>query len=359
MWVVANDLFQLKVKARKILKRVLLGLAVIISFLIIAYWELIIYGVRQGRGQLNIVWNAEPAENFLNDPQFPDSLKSKLRLINEVRKYAIDSLGLKDTENYKTLYDQKGEEIMWVVTASEPFRLKAKEWTFPILGAVPYKGFFDKDLALALREELQKEGWDVSIRNPGGWSTLGWFTDPILSKMLERSEGDLANLIIHEMSHSTIFVKDSIDFNENLATFIGDRGAEMFLIDKYGADSKQYRTYLNEDEDYLKFSEHMLRASEKLDSLYSGMREEMPLEEKKQQKEKLIRAIVDNLDTLTLTTDNKPSARYQTRLPNNAYFMNFRRYQSRQYSFWEEYKIKFNSDLKAYIRYLSEEHPFL
>ncbi len=44
--------------------------------------------------------------------------------------------------------------------------------------------------------------------------------------MLNRSEGDLANLIIHEMSHATIFVKDSVDFNENLATFIGDRGAE-------------------------------------------------------------------------------------------------------------------------------------
>lgn len=213
-------------KAGKVMKRILLALLFMIVLLIIAYWDLIIYGIRQGKGQLNIVWNAKPVDEFLKDPDFPDSLKAKLTLINEVRKYAIDSLGLKDTKNYKTLYDQKGREIMWVVTACEPFRLKAKEWVFPVLGAVPYKGFFNEQRAIDLKKELEQQGWDVSIRNPGGWSTLGWFTDPILSKMLERSVGDLANLIIHEMSHATIFVKDSIDFNENLATFIGDRGTE-------------------------------------------------------------------------------------------------------------------------------------
>jgi predicted aminopeptidase len=346
-------------KARKIFKRVLQGILAIIIILTVVYWDLIVYGIRQGKGQLNIIWNARPVEEFLDNPQFPDSLKRKLVLINEVRRYAIDSLGLKDTRNYKTLYDQKGQEIMWVVTASEPFKLKAKEWDFPVLGSVPYKGFFNKDLALKLREELIEEGWDVSIRNPGGWSTLGWFTDPILSKMLERSEGDLANLIIHEMSHSTIFIKDSIDFNENLATFIGDRGAEKFLAHKYGVGSKEYKQYFTEDEDYLKFADHMLRGSEKLDSLYKTMSQQQPIAEKKAIKEKTIRQIVQTLDTLTLTDNTNPSARYSKVLPNNAYFMNFRRYQSKQDAFWDEYKTDFHEDLKAYINYLSEKHPFL
>jgi predicted aminopeptidase len=346
-------------KARKIFKRVLLGILIIVSVLTVVYWQLVVYGIRQGKGQLNIIWSAKPVEEFLDNPDFPDSLKQKLVLINEVRRYAIDSLGLKDTRNYKTLYDQKGEEIMWVVTASEPFKLKAKEWDFPILGSVPYKGFFNKNLALELREELVKEGWDVSIRNPGGWSTLGWFTDPILSKMLERSEGDLANLIIHEMSHATIFIKDSIDFNENLATFIGDRGAEKFLAHKYGVDSKEYKLYFTEDEDYLKFADHMLRGTETLDSLYKTMTEEQPLDEKKVVKEKTIRQIVQMLDTLTLTDNTNPSARYSKVLPNNAYFMNFRRYQSKQDAFWNEYKTDFHENLKAYINHLSEKHPFL
>jgi predicted aminopeptidase len=344
---------------RKVIKRIFLGLLAVLVVLIIIYWDLVLYGIRQGNGQLNIVWNARPVEEFLNDPVFPDSLKQRLLLINDVRKYAIDSLGLKDTDNYKTMFDQKGEEIMWVVTASEPFQLKAKEWTFPVIGAVPYKGFFNKDLALKLREQLVAEGWDVSIRNPGGWSTLGWFNDPILSKMLERTEGDLANLIIHEMVHATIFVKDSIDFNENLATFIGDRGAENFLAFKYGTASKQYKSYFTDDDDYLKFSDHMLRGSERLDSLYQTMSPEESIERKKEKKTALIRQIVSTLDTLTLSTEINPSARYQKVLPNNAYFMNFRRYQSKQDSFWEDYNNRFHGNLRAYIAWHTQKHPFL
>ena len=337
----------------------MLTLLILAGVLTLVYWDLVIYGIRQGKGQFNIIWNARPVNEFLADPDFPDSLKAKLVLINEVRKYAIDSLGLKDTENYKTLYDQKGEEIMWVVTACEPFRLVAKEWTFPVLGSVPYKGFFKKELAIALKDELQKQHWDVSIRNPGGWSTLGWFTDPILSKMLERSEGDLANLIIHEMAHSTIFVKDSIDFNENLATFIGDRGAEKFLIHKYGVGAKEYQQYLNEDKDYLKFADHMLRATEKLDSLYGTMTDAEPVAEKSEKKKELIQKIVDSLDTLSLSTETKPASRFQKNLPNNAYFLNFRRYQAKQDIFGEEWRNQFHGDLKSYISYLAEKYPFL
>lgn len=344
---------------KKTLKRVLWTILALLIVLLIVYWELVSYGVRQASGQLHIVWNARPVEEFMKDPAFPDSLKARLRLIDEVRRYAIDSLGLKDTENYKTLYDQKGEEIMWVVTACEPFRLEAKAWSFPVVGSVPYKGFFSKKRAVSLKDELEKEGWDVSIRNPGGWSTLGWFTDPILSKMLERSEGDLANLIIHEMSHATIFVKDSIDFNENLATFIGDRGAERFLIHKYGRRSAAYQQYQNEDKDYAAYVDHMLRGTARLDSLYQAFAGE-PMVQKKKKKEDMIRAIVQSMDTLTLSGGKRNSStRFKDKLPNNAYFMNFRRYQAKQDMFWEEYRSRYHEDLKFYIAALSKKYPFL
>jgi len=345
---------------RKVLKRVFLALLFVVLFLTLWKWKLVVYGVEQAKGQLHIVWNAKPVEEYLKDPACPDSLKQKLALIDRIRKYAIDSLGLKDTRNYKTLYDQKGEEVMWVVMASKPFRLEAKQWTFPIVGSVPYKGFFDREKALRLRENLEKEGWDVNIRNPDGWSTLGWFTDPILSEMLARSAGDLANLIIHEMSHATIFVKDSIDFNENLATFIGDRGTEKFLISAFGRDSKEYISYMNEDRDYLLYSDHMLRGAEKLDSLYQSMGDAYPVQKKLRLKREMIQRIVDSLDTLSLSVDApKPSLRFQERLPNNAYFMNFIRYQSKQDIFMQEWKTRFHSDLKAYIEYLSNKYPFL
>jgi len=344
---------------RRIIKRTLLALLAILLVLVIVFWDLVSYGVRQGYGQLTIVWNARPVEEFLTDPSFPDSLKSQLRLIDEIRKFAVDSLGLKDTENYKTLYDQKGEEIMWVVLACEPFQLKPREWKFPIIGSVPYKGFFNRDLAFELKKELESEGYDVIVRNPGGWSTLGWFTDPILSKMLSRSEGDLANLIIHEMSHATIFVKDSVDFNENLATFIGDRGAEQFLIHKYGIASKEYTTYIQEDRDYLKYVDHMLRGAKTLDSLYGSLLVSEPTENKKKKKQAMIQKIVSSMDTLSLELTQSPSGRFKDHLPNNAYFMNFRQYQSQQEVFWEEYRLRFSQNLTSYIAYLSAKYPFL
>lgn len=345
---------------RKTIKRIFLAVVVIIVVIVIAQWDLVKYGIEQGRGQMHIIWNAKPVEEYLSSPTFPDSLKKKLELINEVRQFAIDSLGLKDTRNYKTLFDQKGEEVMWVVMASEPYRLKAKEWKFPVIGSVPYKGFFDRGKAIRLKDELEQEGWDVNIRNPGGWSTLGWFTDPILTGMLDRGEGDLANLIIHEMSHATIFVKDSIDFNENLATFIGDRGAERFLLSVYGPDSKEYITYMNEDRDYVMFTDHMLRGAEKLDSLYQSIGENTPVSAKARLKKDLIQRIVNTLDTLSFAGNSfKPSQRFQDKLPNNAYFMNFMRYQAKQDLFFSEWREQFDGDLKGYIEYLSEKYPFL
>ncbi len=325
----------------------------------IIYFEMITYAIKQGIGQFTIINDAKPIEFYLGDPDFPDSLKQKLNFIEEVRVYAIDSLGLYDSDNYKTLYDQKGEEIMWVVTASEKFQLKPKEWSFPILGSVPYKGFFDKEAAIALGKELIDDGYDVNIRNPGAWSTLGWFTDPILSGMLDREAGDLASLIIHEMSHATIFVKDSVEFNENLASFIGDRGAERFLISNYGKESEVYKIFMAQDQDYIVVVDHMLRGASALDHLYNSFDETFSAEEKLKLKNEKIMEIVTTLDTLSLSTYDNLTAKFREKMPNNAYFMSYLLYQSQQYSFNNEFEDTFRADLIAYIQYLRTRFPSL
>jgi predicted aminopeptidase len=339
-------------------KKIFFGIILAVVVLFVWNWSLLTYGIRQGIGQLEIVWNARPVHEFIDNPAFPDSLKVKLRLIDDVRKFAIDSLGLKDTKNYKTFYDQKNQEVMWVVQACEPFQLKPKLWHFPIIGSVPYKGFFSREKAVALRKELEEENYDVSIRNPGGWSTLGWFTDPILSGMLDRSEGDLASLIIHEMVHATIFVKDDVDFNENLADFIGDTASYEFLQYRFGKNSREYRDYLHSDQDYRKFTRHILLGTKSLDSLYQTMKKEQPVEEKKQLKEKMISKIVSSIDTLKLF-EKRRSSTLQKRLPNNTFFMSYRMYKSRQHTFEEELDQKFKGDMRAYVKYLSMKHPFL
>src|SRR5690606_18142405 len=128
----------------------------------------------------------------------------------------------------------------------------------------------------------------------------------------------------------------------------------------YGPASEQYITYMNEDRDYRLFADHMLHGAEKLDSLYQTMDADDLFEEKLKRKRTLIRKIVNALDTLSLSTMSpKPSQRYQEHLPNNAYFMNFMRYQSKQDVFFREWKTAFDGDLQAYIEYLSGKYPFL
>lgn len=340
------------------IRKIVLIVVVLVVALAFVYRDLLGYGVRQAIGQLHIIWSARPISEVLADKQFPDSLKQKLLLVDAIKKFAIDSLGLKNTRNYSTVFDQQGKEIMWVVTACEPFQLVEKLWDFPVLGSVPYKGFFKKELAVKEKVQLEEAGWDVSIRNPGGWSTLGWFTDPILSKMLERSEGDLASLIIHEMVHATVFVKDSADFNENLASFIGDRGAELFLAYHFGKDSKEYHRYLIEDEEFKAYADHVLRGCDYLDSVYLAIRE-FSVEEKSKRKSMAIQHIIQTSDSLLFTMLPKPSETYRDQLPNNAYFMSFKRYRSRQDVFWDEWINRFNRDLKQYVQHLSQVHPFL
>ena len=339
------------------LKKILLGLLLVMVLLSIIYWPLISYGVAQGLGQLKIIREARPVKEFIDDPAFPDSLKSKLKLVQQARQFAIDSLGLNDTDNYKTMYNQKGQELMWVVFACEPFRLKERRWDFPVIGSVPYKGYFDREKAMKEKESLEQEDWDVSVRNPEGWSTLGWFTDPILSDMLVRSDGDLASLIIHEMVHATLYVKDSSDFNENLASFIGDRGAEEFLSKTLGDTSHQLREYLFEDTDNRKAAEHMLRGTQKLDSLYNTFTSAEAISDKKQKKESFIRKIVDAMDTISWSDGKKRSKRFAKRLPNNTFFMYYKTYESKHDTMKDDWVNIFHNDLRAMINYYKQLFP--
>lgn len=339
------------------MKKVLYFFLLIFAFIVIYHFSLIRYGLGQAIGQLQIIYEAEPIEEYLNDPTVSDSIKSKLTFIEEVRTFAVDSLGLKNSKNYTTIYDQQGRPVLWVVTGSEPFAFKAKEWKFPVLGSVPYKGFFDLDKSTEEFQKVQTEGYDAGIRTVGGWSTLGWFRDPILSDMLNRSYGDLANLIIHELVHSTVFVKDSVEFNENLASFVGDKGAVAFMKARYGAGSKELQTYLDEQHDERLYIDHILRGVDSLERLYSDI-EGQPFEKKLDLKNQMIEQIMATTDTLSLRNTNYLKF-IKGQLPNNSYFMSFLRYRSKQEALDSLYKSEFNSKLKPFIRYLKNKYPYL
>ncbi len=330
-----------------------IGLVLLLVLVVVIIWqrELIAYGIMQGQGQFKVLWNARPVEEVLQDPTMPDSLKQRLQLVGQVREWGVANMGLQETKNYTTLYDQQGKEILWIVTACKPYALENKEWKFPFVGTVSYKGYFDHEKLMAEQATLDKEGWDTHVRSVSAWSTLGWFRDPILSNMLFRLEGDLINTILHELTHATVFVKDSLTFNENLATFIGHKGAVGFMQATWGPESEQLRKYEERYKDREIFSEHVLRGLGRLDSLYNSFAPATTDLEKEMQKQKLISQIVEETGQLPLHQAAEWQAFFAEQEPNNAYFMSYERYKSGQEDLEQQLQQKFKGDLNKFVAY--------
>lgn len=343
-------------KRKKILKWT--GLSLLVLVLILGVWQrdLIGYGLLQLKGQLRVVNQAIPLEEFIALPSTTEEQKQKVKIILEAKKFAFEELGIKYSENYSEIFDQEGKPSMYVVTACDPYYFKPRIWKFPVVGSVPYKGFFDLEKAREEAEQIQEnENLEVDIRTAGGWSTLGWFKDPVLSNMLNRSEGDLASLIIHELTHGTLFVKDSVTFNENLASFIGDKGAILFLEKKYGKGSMQVEDFKESISDEITFKEYMLKAAQHLDSVYKSILHE-PLEEKQRLKAEAIQTIKLNYDTLAFDSDLYKGY-FEDRVPKNTFFMSMLRYNSQQRELERQLNEDFNRDLLAYLTYLKKRFP--
>ncbi|CAN5613412.1 aminopeptidase [soil metagenome] len=337
-------------KIKKVIRYVLLVLTGLLLISALLYHELISYGIAQLRGQMHIIQNAKPIEEVLADPTCPDSIRSKLLLIAEIRKFAIDSLGLKDSKNYSTFYDQQGKPVLWVLTACEAFSMKPYQWKFPFLGAVSYKGFFIRDNGIPEQNRLKAEGYDTEFSPTGGWSTLGWFRDPVLSNMLRRNEGNLAELIIHELTHSTVYLPGSVDYNENLATFIGEQGALRFLRSKYGSESEELKKYTGRQKDEEVYGDYMVNACKQLDSLYSSMAKDQDIQKMQLQKYFFIKDLILGINQLPLNYPERYRFEFPgDHLPNNAWFMGFYRYRSSQSTFQRDL-LALRGDLKLFVK---------
>lgn len=315
------------------------------------------YLTQAAAGQMRIVVKSEKIDDYLQNPAIPDSVRKQLQLVKEIRAYAFDKLGLLPTNNYTKFYDQQGKPLLWVVSAGKEFELKPKLWWFPIVGNVSYKGFFSREGAEDEALGLQKDGYDTRIREVNAWSTLGWFSDPVMSSMLEYPEADLAELLFHELSHSTIFIKGDVDFSESLANFIGMRGAIMYLEDKYGKQSKEYTRYVNDIADIDRFENYMLYSAIKLDSLYASFKPEYTPTVKRALKQAYIGKIIANIDTVNFIDNSYYHHVFDRRpLPNNAYFIVKRQYNSKMGYFATEMQTIAGGDLVKYIAYLREKY---
>ncbi len=226
------------------------------------------YYISSAHNQFSMMNTRVSITEAFQSPNLNETQKNKILLSQKARVFAFEKLKLKKTENYNTFIDLKRPYVTWVVHAAEKWQMKNYEWKYPIIGAMPYKGFFNEADAKLEADELLKNGFDTYVRGVSAYSTLGWFTDSLLSSMLRYKDHDLVNTIIHEITHTTIYVKNNSDFNERLAVFIGGKGSEMFYKELEGENSPTLKLISEENEDDKLFSEFITKELKDLEKWY-------------------------------------------------------------------------------------------
>jgi len=193
-----------------------------------------IYVIRAGLAEARILRARQPIPTVMNDTTTDEATRGKLRFVLDARRFAAENLGIDVGDAYTMYTELDRDTLALVVSAAHKDALVPKTWWFPIVGRVPYKGFFSEGDARDAQADLEADGLDTYLRPTAAFSTLGWFNDPVLSTMLATDEVEVVETVLHELAHRYLFVSGQVGFNESFATFVGRVGAERFFCTREG-----------------------------------------------------------------------------------------------------------------------------
>lgn len=195
------------------------------------------YIAENGLNQWKLFNRARPVEELKTSPHSNEEFLNAIAIVEKAKAYSL-KIGLKATHSYNSFVKLNGPCLVWAVAAAHPVFLEEKKWKFPIVGEVPYLGFFVEESAVKEAKRIkEKEEADVWVRCVPAFSSLGWFADPLYSSMLSGSERDIVELVIHESVHATVWVGSSVDFNEKFANFVGLEGSLSYIKENKGAEA--------------------------------------------------------------------------------------------------------------------------
>ncbi len=210
------------------------------------------YYFQAAQGQYALWSDARPIDDWIGDPATDPRLKARLEKAKLIRRFAVRELGLPDNASYKNYAALKRQFVLWNVVATPELSLRPVQWCFPIAGCVSYRGYYNKADAEAYADELRKEGHDVNVGGVPAYSTLGWFSDPLLSTFINHSDAELARLVFHELAHQVVYVQGDSKFNEAFASAVEEAGVNRWL-ELYGNDAMReaYVRYNARRQDFL------------------------------------------------------------------------------------------------------------
>jgi predicted aminopeptidase len=235
------------------------------------------YLVVQGSYALRDTFGATQFDKVPDPSEAEGLLFSRAR---DIRSFGIQELGLADTKSYTRYRRVDREALVWVVSGVRQTAWERHLWRYPVVGALPYRGYYRPEAAHQEAARLKDEGYDTAVRPVTAYSFLGAVPDPLYSFALRRPHSSLADLILHEMAHATLFVSGSGAFNENFATFLGQEGSRRYISRSYGADSPEYREMIARREDRDAARRLLMELYERLVALFEE--EEDPLAAKKE-----------------------------------------------------------------------------
>ena len=187
------------------------------------------YLSRAGWEEARILWRRRDIADIVADTAVPAATRAKLRMVLDARAFASNVLGLKVGHSFTSFSQLDNDTLVLVLSAAYRDRLEHYRWWFPLVGSVPYKGWFDFDVARREEANFQSRGFDTYLRPASAFSTLGWFNDPLVSTTLRSDTLALANTVIHELTHNTYYAPGQAEFNESFANFVGARGSREFF----------------------------------------------------------------------------------------------------------------------------------
>lgn len=230
-----------------------------------------IYVIKAGIAEARILRARRPIPAVLADSTIDAATRGKLRFVLEARKFAADDLGIDVGDSYTMFTQLDRDTLALVLSAAHRDRLEPKTWWFPVVGTVPYKGYFSLDDALDAQSGLEAEGLDTYLRPTSAFSTLGWFNDPILSTVLRADDVEVVSTVLHELSHQHLFLGGKVGFNESFATFVGRVGAARFFCTREGGGPDTVKCLRAQARwrDYRRFSVYVDGLVEELERLYA------------------------------------------------------------------------------------------